>query len=122
MEIAEAEGDEYAEHLHRGIGLYLLARERAELPEIEDEGEMSEEGLLCKAAGELTMARMARRDEARPCWYLYEVWSRLDQRQPALRHLRLADAAAPFSYLTPAERRELEVACLSRSAEVRHGR
>jgi tetratricopeptide (TPR) repeat protein len=118
MEIAEAEGDEYAEHLNRGIGLYLLACERAGLPDPE-EGELSVESVLCKAAGELTMARMARRDEARPCWYLYEVWSRLDQRQPALRHLREADATAPFSYLTPAEKRELELACLGRDAEGR---
>jgi tetratricopeptide (TPR) repeat protein len=119
MEIAEAEGDEYAEHLHRGIGLYVLACERADLPDPED-GELSAEGLLCKAAGELTMARLARRDEARPCWYLYEVWTRLDQRQPALRHLREAGAAAPFSYLTPSEKRDLELSRLSRDAET-HG-
>jgi tetratricopeptide (TPR) repeat protein len=121
MEIAEADGDEYAEHLHRGIGLYLLACERAGLPDPED-GDLSVESVLCKAAGELTMARLARRGEARPCWYLYAVWSRLAQRQPALRHLREADAAAPFSYLTPAEQRDLELACLNRDAEVRGAR
>jgi tetratricopeptide (TPR) repeat protein len=121
MEIAEAEGDEYAEHLNRGIGLYLLACERAGLPDPED-GELSVESVLCKAAGELTMARVARRDEARPCWYLYEVWSRLGQRQPALRHLREADATAPFSYLTPAEQRDLELARLGHEVEVRYGR
>jgi tetratricopeptide (TPR) repeat protein len=115
MEIAEAEDDEYAEHLNRGIGLYVLACERAHLPN-PNEGELSVEAVLCKAAGELTMARMARRDEARPCWYLYAVWSRLDQRQPALRHLREADALAPFTYLTPAERRDLEMALMDRSA------
>jgi tetratricopeptide (TPR) repeat protein len=118
MEIAVAEDDEYAEHLNRGIGLYLLACERAHLPE-PDQGELSVEAVLCKAAGELTMARMVKRDEARPCWYLYAVWSRLDQRQPALRHLREADATAPFSYLTPAERRDLELARLGRDAERR---
>ena len=118
MEIAEDEGDEYAEHLHRGIGLYLLGCERAGLPDPE-EGDLSVESVLCKAAGELTMAHLARRDEARPCWYLYAVWSRLDQRQPALRHLREADATAPFSYLTPAEKRDLELARLGREVEVR---
>jgi tetratricopeptide (TPR) repeat protein len=118
MEIATSEGDEYAEHLHCGIGLYLLARGRTG-PE---EGEFSAEGLLCKAAGELTMARLARRDEARPCWYLYAVWSRLDQRQPALRHLREAEALAPFSDLAPAERRDLAVACLGRDAGLRRPR
>jgi tetratricopeptide (TPR) repeat protein len=109
MEIAEADGDAYAEHLHRGIGLYLLACERAGLPDPED-GELSVESVLCKAAGELTMAHLARHDEARPCWYLYQVWSHLDQRQPALRHLREAEAVAPFSYLTPAEKRDLTLA------------
>jgi hypothetical protein len=121
MEIAEAEGDAYAEHLHRGVGLYLLARERADLPDPED-GDLSVESVLCKAAGELTMARMARRDEAQPCWYLYAVWSRLEQRQPALRHLREAESAAPFSYLTPAEKRDLAIACLGRDAELRGAR
>ena len=28
-------------------------------------------GLLCKAAGELTLARRERPEEARPCWYLF---------------------------------------------------
>ncbi len=121
MEIAEEEGDDYAEHLHRGIGLYLLACECAGLPD-PIEGELSAEGVLCQAAGELTMARLARRDEARPCWYLYAVWSRLDQRQPALRHLREAESVAPFSYLTPAEARDLAVACLGRDAALRRPR
>jgi tetratricopeptide (TPR) repeat protein len=121
MEIAEDEGDEYGEHLHRGIGLYLLGCERAGLPDPED-GDLSVESVLCKAAGELTMAHMLRRDEARPCWYLYEVWSRLGQRQPALRHLREADSTAAFSYLTPAERRSLELARLGREVEVRGAR
>ncbi len=116
MEIAEAEEDEYAEHLNRGIGLFLLARQRADLPD--PDGELSAEGLLCQAAGELMLARMERPDEARPCWYLYEVWSRLAQRQPAMRWLRQAVAIAPLSYLTPAELRRLQLACRDQEAEV----
>jgi tetratricopeptide (TPR) repeat protein len=108
MQLAEAAEDEYAEHLHRGIGLYLLARERATL---DADAPLSVEGLLCRAAGELTLARVQKPDEARPCWYLYKVWSRLAQRQPALRSLREASAVAPFSYLTPAEQRGLQLAC-----------
>jgi predicted Zn-dependent protease len=115
MEIAESEEDDYGEHLHRGIGLYLLALQRAALPE--PDGDLSVEGLLCRAAGELMMARVRRPDEARPCWYLFEVWSGLAQRQPAARWLRAAEAAAPFSYLTPVERRGLELACRGRAAE-----
>jgi tetratricopeptide (TPR) repeat protein len=110
MEIAESEGDEYSEHLQRGIGLVLLARERAKLPDA-DEGELSVESLLCKAAGELGHARSLRKNEARPSWYLYEVWSRLGQSQPALRHLREARAASAFTYLSPAEKRGLAEAC-----------
>lgn len=109
MEIGEEDADEYGEHLNRGIGLYLLARERAALPD--PEGQLPTEGLLCKAAGELTLARLKRPDEARPCWYLYEVWSRLPMRQPALQCLHAAEAAAPFTYLTPTEQRGLQLAC-----------
>jgi hypothetical protein len=116
MEIAQAEGNDYAEHLHRGIGLYLLACQRAGLPEADLE--LTVEGLLFKAAAELTLARHERSDEARPCWYLYQVWSRLAQRQPATRWLRAAEAAAPFSALTPAERRQLQLACHRLPAEV----
>jgi hypothetical protein len=108
MEVAQAEQDEYAEHLHRGIGLCLLARQRAALAE--PDGELSCEGLLCKAAGELAVARRLRPAEARPCWYLYLVWSRLAQRHPALRWLNAARERAPLSVLTPCERRGLELA------------
>jgi tetratricopeptide (TPR) repeat protein len=109
MELAEDEDNEYDEHLNRGIGLLLLARQRLALPD--PDGELSAEGLLCKAAGELTLARLERPDEARPCWYLYQVWSQLGQCQPAQRCLRQAETAAPFSYLTPAEQGHLQVAC-----------
>jgi tetratricopeptide (TPR) repeat protein len=118
MEIAEGEEDEYAEHLHRGIGLYLLGCQRARLGE--SEGTLTAEGLLCKAAGELTMARLRRPDEARPWWYLYAVWAELAQQQPAARCLRAAAAAAPLSYLTPSEQRDLYLACRRAGREVQH--
>ena len=109
MELAADREDEYDEHLHRGIGLYLLAAQHSD-----QVGTESAEGLLCKAAAELTLARQARPEEARPLWYLHEVWSRLAQSQPAARSLRAAAAAAPFSYLTPAEERGLFLACRQR--------
>jgi tetratricopeptide (TPR) repeat protein len=120
MEIAEAQGDEYGEHLHRGIGVYYLACERMVLPDVQ--GKLSAEGLLCQAAGELALARLERPDEARPCWYLYEVWTHLDQRNPALKNLREATAAAPFCMLTPAEQRGLHLAGLklANQADARH--
>jgi hypothetical protein len=109
MSIAESTEDSYGEHLHRGIGLYYLAVQRAALAQADDE--LPAQALLCKAAGELTLARLLRPDEARPVWYLHEVWSRLAQRQLALRALHAAVAAAPFSYLTAAEQRSLGLAC-----------
>jgi tetratricopeptide (TPR) repeat protein len=109
MEIAELEEDDYAAHLHRGIGLYRLARERAIVGE--PEGELPVEGLLCKAAVELTLAREQRPREARPCWYLYTIWAQLAQKQAALLWLRRATEAAPFTNLTPAEQRGLVLAC-----------
>jgi hypothetical protein len=109
MEIAENMQDEYNEHLHRGIGLYLLACRRAALPDPED-GELTTQGLLCKAASELALARLERPEQARPCWYLFEVWSHLAQHQPAMRWLRNAEDAATLSYLTPSEKRKLHLA------------
>jgi len=115
MDIAQATENVYGEHLHRGIGLYLLAMLRAELPD--PGGDLPVEGLLCKAAAELTFARRNRPDEARPNLYLYEIWSHLSQRQPALRCLRAAELAYPFSYLSPAEQRRLQWACRETSSE-----
>jgi tetratricopeptide (TPR) repeat protein len=108
MEIAEDQEDAYGAHLHRGIGLYLLGRECAGLAE--PNGELSCEGFFCKAASELTQAHARRPHEARPSWYLYTVWSRLDRRPAALRCLREAVDDAPFSYLTPFEQRGLYLA------------
>ena len=108
VEIAEAYEDAYGEHLHRGIALWLLARRRDRLAGAGDE--LSVETLLCKAAAELTLASWERPREARPCLYLYQVWSQLGQQQPALCRLRQAEEAAPFSYLTPCEQRSLHLA------------
>src|SRR5262249_2421316 len=95
-------------HFHRGVGFYLLAVERSKVPGAEHT--LPPEGLLCKAAAELSLARAARPDEARPCWYLFRVWSTLGQAGTAARWLERARAAAPFCALAPAEQRGLELA------------
>lgn len=115
MELARQADDSYQEHLHRGIGLYLLGKERQQIDDHSQD--LPAEGLFCKAAGELTLARLERPDQARPCWYLYEVWSRLGQDQPARRWLHAADAEAPFTYLTPAEQQGLHLACRAAQLE-----
>ena len=109
MDLAELDEDEYSEHLHRGIGLLILARRRGDMPDVECD--LSVEELLCKAAAELTVAHLDRPDEARPNWYLFEVWTSLAQKQPAQRFLRAAVDSSPFSYLTGSEKRSLHIAC-----------
>lgn len=106
MEIAQERHDDYAEDLHRGIGLYLVAARLA--AHDGDAGEI--ERLRCKAALALQEAQARRPDDARAAWYLYQVWSQLDQPRPAAKALRQAAAAAPFSALTPVEARDLALA------------
>jgi hypothetical protein len=108
MDLAEVEQDAYATRLHRGIGLFLLACCRSELPEPDEQ--LPVEGLLWKAATELTQAHDICPDEAQPCWYLYGVWRKLGQMQNAIHWLRLTLDSAPFTFLTPAEQRALQMA------------
>jgi tetratricopeptide (TPR) repeat protein len=118
VEIAEESNDDYNEHLHRGIGLYLIARKRAMLPDAG--GELPSESLLCKAAAELTLAHQERPGLARPSWYLYEVWRLLGQQQPAVCRLRQAQALEPFTDLTPGEASSLTLAFASFLSELKH--
>jgi hypothetical protein len=110
VEIAEVQEDEYQEHLHRGIGLYLLARRRVQ--EAGKPGEITAESILCRAAAELQMACAGQRDQARPNLYLYEVYKRLGQDAAAVRALQTADGQALIGPMTPCERRRLQAACL----------
>jgi tetratricopeptide (TPR) repeat protein len=116
MELAESDHDDYNEHLHRGIGLFLLACKRSALGDAD--GEASCESLLCKSAAELTRARIHRPAEARPSWYLFQVWTQLGQRLPAVANLREAQAAADFTFLTPGEQRGLYFAYERYAAEL----
>jgi tetratricopeptide (TPR) repeat protein len=114
MDLAAANEDDYGERLHRGMGLYYLAHQAC------DEGPLTHEGLLFKAAGELGAARLERPDEARPCWYLHLVWKELGQQQPANRWLHAAAEAAPFTSLTPHEKCSLEQAYRLLRSDGRH--
>ena len=108
MELAEERDDDYEVHLHRGIGLYWLARSSRNVAA--DNEVLCSEGLWCKAAAELSLACSLRPHEARPSWYLHSVWRSLAQTALAEHCLRDAQEAAPFSLLTPAEHRSLELA------------
>jgi hypothetical protein len=109
MEIAQRRDDAYGEHLHRGIGFVLLARQFDNVPA--DDAQVGfRERLLCKASVELSAARKLRCDEPRPCWYLTEVWNKLHQPRSAEKALRSAKTLAALLPLPPAEQRALAVA------------
>jgi hypothetical protein len=109
MEIAQDREDAYSEHLHRGIGLLLLARQKGVLAQADDPA--LPQKLLCRAAKELNEAQTLQPGEARPCIYLFEVWTALDQPLPASKALRQARAETAFStHLTPAEHQMLALA------------
>ncbi|HEV3142593.1 MAG TPA: tetratricopeptide repeat protein [Gemmataceae bacterium] len=87
-EIARDEHNAYEERLHRGIGLYLLARQVSG-PAAKDD-DPDPEQLLFKAIRQLEQAVKERPKEARPHWYLYLAWSHLGQMHPAREHLQKA--------------------------------
>jgi hypothetical protein len=116
MEIAQENDDDYSEHLHRGIGLYLLTKQQDLFEEVRDPTLTQQ--LLVKAIRELDEAKQLRPNEARPYWYLYESWTMLDQPRPAGKALQEAQANCFFSKLTPKELQELRVACMLRETSV----
>lgn len=100
-EIAQSANDPYREHLNRGIGLFLLAKQIRS--QGEEAGAPNPERMLFKAAAELEEAMKLAPEAARPHWYAHEVWSELGQQRPAMRELRAARQRATLSDLTPAE-------------------
>ena len=106
MEIAQERDDIYGEHLHRGIGMVLLARRLDKGLGGEIEAGFRER-LLCKAAAELSQARRARPDEPRPNLYLYETWTKLNQTHSAEKALKTARSLAVFWPMSPSEQRLL---------------
>jgi len=104
LDLAEAEGDAFHAHLHRGLGLYWLAQQKRTPT---DDDATPTEAILCKAALELTAARALKPSEARPNWYLHLAWRQLGQTAPAQRWRAEAEAASHFTYLTPRERGDL---------------
>jgi Tfp pilus assembly protein PilF len=100
VEIAREENNAYQEHLHRGIGLFLLARQVAGA-EAKDE-DPDPEPMLFKAIAQLNKAAKDEPAEARPHWYLYLAWSQLGQMHPARTSLLQARQLANQSDL-PAE-------------------
>ena len=107
MEIAQARENPFREKLHRGIGLYLIACEVQSKADDPSELSPDAEKLWCRAANELNEARRFRESDTRTAWYLYLVWTRLDQPRPAEKALHHAAANLVFSPLPTGEDREL---------------
>ncbi len=110
VDIALAQKQAFDEHLHRGIGLFMLAERRA--METDQAEGPSATSLLARAVDELQSARQRRPREARVHWYLHRVYHRLGQPSSARSALQLADQCALQSRLTPQERLELALALL----------
>lgn len=108
VDIAEAEQDAYAEHLHRGIGLYELACHRARTNDAGQEPSVTT--ILGRASLSLQDARNENPSAARPHWYLHLVWARLGQHKAARQALLQADDRKFFAELTPKEKHELQMA------------
>lgn len=107
-ELAEKRDDAFGRQLHRGIALWWLAQTPASSAEEEDL--VPPESLLCKAAAALALAHQLDPEQARPCWYLHNVWRKLGQERSARRFLHRVHSRAAFSPLTPAEQRGLFLA------------
>ena len=117
MSIAQMEGDEYSEHLHRGIGMYYLGLEKERNPDEFKEEDHKPEAILIRAAAELTQARMLRSDQVKSCWYLYLVWDKLCCSQPANRWLKLVSQEASLNQLTPREYEAFQLASRERETQ-----
>jgi hypothetical protein len=100
MALAADAGDEYGEHLHRGLGLVALA----------GDGPRPDEALLFQAVGALTLAERARPGDGRAAWHLAAVWGRLGQSVRADGWRRRAAADAAFAPLPVPERQGLHLA------------
>jgi Tfp pilus assembly protein PilF len=107
MEIAQDRDDAYGEHLHRGIGMVLLARQLEAGIGSEDVEPGFRERLLCKAVAELNRARKLRPDEPRPHCYLVEVFTKLDQPRSADKASQTAKSLAALLPLPPNELKAL---------------
>ncbi len=107
MEIAQERDDLYGEHLHRGIGMVLLARQLAAEIDSADVEPGFRERLLCKGVAELNKAKKLRPDEPRPYCYLFEAFIKLDQPRSADRAWQTARNRSALLPLSLSEQKTL---------------
>ncbi|MER3441120.1 MAG: hypothetical protein C4296_07090 [Gemmataceae bacterium] len=111
LDIARQRGDRYQEHLHRGIGLLLLARRRSEEPT--DSDSPSASALLLRAVRELQTAQRLDPEQGRASWYLACALYRLGRLSAARQALEHAHEHIWTGNFTPAERQALRSAWLA---------
>jgi tetratricopeptide (TPR) repeat protein len=104
MEQAIQRKDLHAEHLHRGIGLFLLAQVQWQAKH--GDAEVASE-LFCKAVIEFKDATEDQPNDAKAWWYLHQIWTYLNQQQAAKLTLQKAKEALAYSKLTPAEEKAI---------------
>lgn len=104
MELAIAMNNPGAAHLHRGIGLFLLA---GQVGLVTGDDQVKPEPLLCRAAGELLKAQHEDSDSSLPAWYLHQVWHLLGQEHLARMWLERVLDDPTLKDLDSAERVEL---------------
>ncbi len=106
MEIAMKENDDYQEHLNRGIGFYLLARELGKIKKENvnhDNWQYEQQTILCKAIKELKLAESINPHQIRSLWYLSRVWHELNQEEAseiALKQMRDSSNENQVNHLT----------------------
>jgi hypothetical protein len=112
VELSERNECGFDAHLHRGLGLYWLARQRKEIGE--PDLELPHEVILVKSATELQNAFVHNPFDARVSVYLHSIWKQLGQGALAVSWLYRAREATLFSPLHSTEQHQLEIAYRSR--------
>ncbi len=119
MEMAEEENLPGQYHLHRGIGLYYLAKTLPNTGEIQpisthsspSQGEEApdRQELLLKAVQELTEADRLSKGNSQSAWYLSRAWREMGQSAQAEHWLKVLAKNHVPGELTPWEEREFAV-------------
>lgn len=117
MELAEEEGNLPQYHLHRGLGLFFLAKSIPDAASTQAPAKSAEIGalpdrqdLLLKSVRELLEAQRLSPSDTRSAWYLSKAWRELGQSNQADHWMQKVGMAHVPGELTPQEERELAVA------------
>jgi hypothetical protein len=105
MQVAEADGDEFAEQLNRGIAMLLLVKKWDTDEDRADD--RATEAALGKAVKALRAAKAERPDDPRVNLYLVEVYERMRLAASARGSRSAVVFGSPFA-LTPGERNRLQ--------------